>query len=150
MALDVNKIIEESLKEANSPITESIEGGIQAIKRSASAAGAAFAGGSAQDEAEAAKAFAGRAAAKLGESEPESIVAKHYLKQISQSSGDATGNVAEAKEKVAGLSSKIANVMREHPGMSFAAAAAIAAGLGALALRKKLSGVAKHKKNKED
>ena len=144
MALDVNKIIEESLKEANVPIIESLEGGIQAAKRSVSAAGSVFTGGSAQDEAEAAKEYAGRAASKLGENEPETVVAKHYLKQVSQSAGDATGNVAEAKEKISGLGSKIASVMREHPGISIAAAAAIAAGLGALALRKKL------KKLKED
>ncbi len=126
MALDVNKIIEESLKEANAPITESLQGGMEAAKRSGKAAVDIFRGGSSQDEAQVGADTFAQAAKKIGEGEPESIVAAHYLKKASAAAGET------------GIGSKIASIVKENPGISAAAAAALAAGVGALALRRKL------------
>ena len=49
----------------------------------------------------------------------------------------------EAKEKVSGLSKKVLDIMNDHPGISAAAAAALAAGVGGLMLRKRLKAASK-------
>ena len=60
---------------------------------------------------------------------------------------DAKNVVDEAKEKASGVSVKVAEIMNDHPGISAAAAAALAAGVGGLVLRKKLKAA---RKNEED
>jgi len=49
----------------------------------------------------------------------------------------------EAKEKAVSVSKKLVDQLKDHPGITAGTAAAIAAGIGALALRKRLAKAAK-------
>ena len=116
MSLDVNKIIQESLN-------ESVIATGEAVKRSAQASLDALKGGSAADEAEAAKIYAAKAIQKAKEENPG------LLEKAGKSS-------EEISEKLQSAAKKTLGVAKEHPGVATGVAAAIAAGLGALALRK--------------
>jgi len=122
--LDVNKIIEESLRDSGI-VTESIIGAGEAAKRTSQALADTLKGGSSQDEAAAAKEYALKALEKAKEENPGVL---DKLKD----SGEGIG------EKISDTGKKVMDAVKEHPYASGGIAAALAAGLGALALRKRL------------
>ena len=122
MNLDINKIICESLSESVS-VQESFIGGVESANRSVEAFRDIFKGGNSEDELRASVKYAKEAAEKAKDEHPD------IIRKISNSSE----NVQE----------KIVNKLKEHPGMAAATAAAIAAGIGAIALRKHMKKVKK-------
>lgn len=122
MNLDINKIIQESL-------LESVEGAHEAFKRSGKAAIDVFKGGTAEDEKTVANEFAKIAAEKAKEENPD--VTTVAIDKI-----DGVG------KKAVDIGRKSVDVLKDYP-LATGAAAALAAGLGALALRKRMKRVSK-------
>jgi len=150
MSLDVNRIIKESLsKESKETITESIEGGIAALKRSSEATKSIFSGGSATDEASASREFAKLAREKaVKEGLPvEEFLGKNVVRvdspagQIKSAIKDIPSEKGTTEEKQAAaetIGKKALDAVKEHPGIAAATVAALAAGAGALLLRRRL------------
>jgi ElaB/YqjD/DUF883 family membrane-anchored ribosome-binding protein len=69
---------------------------------------------------------------------------KEEVKEKAGEVGKKVGEVAsEAKEKAVSVGKKAVDAAKEHPGVAAAIAAALAAGVGGLALRKRLKGASK-------
>ena len=148
MSLDINRIIQESLSDdSNTVITESIEASWQAAQKAVQKAKDVTSGGSAEDEASASREFAKLAREKaIKEGLPvEEFSGKKIIRidspaaEIRQAMENAPKAPSEEKQAAAEtIGRKVINSLKEHPGIAAGTAAAIAAGIGALALRKRL------------
>ena len=76
-----------------------------------------------------------------------SSVITESAEEIKEKAGAAGKKVAaggeEVKEKAVSVGKKAIDAAKEHPGIAAAIAAALAAGVGGLALRKRLKGASK-------
>ena len=156
MMLNVNRIIQESLMEENKVVTESIEASFEAAKKTAQKAKDTFTGGSAEDEAAASREFAKLAREKAVK---EGLPVEEFSgrKIIRIDSPAAEIKKAMEKSPISGIDDdkqhaaesigkKALSALQDHPRIAAGAAAAIAAGLGALALRKRLKKMKANKK----
>jgi ElaB/YqjD/DUF883 family membrane-anchored ribosome-binding protein len=158
MNFDVNRIIMESLAEKPEiVIEESIEASLQAAKKTVQKVNDTFTGGSAEDEASASREFAKLAREKaikeglpVEEFSGKKIIridspASEIKKAMEERPTEKTTSADEKQEVAQSIGKKALGAVQEHPGITAGVAAAIAAGLGALALRKRLKNAKKSK-----
>ena len=121
--MNINKIINESI---NSVLTE---GTVSDLKEKA---------GDVANDAKVAALKAGKKVVAGAEDLAGSA------KEAALKAGEKVGEVGEdVKEKAVGMGKKALSAVQEHPGIAAAVAAALAAGVGGLALRKRLKAAAK-------